>query len=310
MAAISIKTIQFGQWGNAIQISNGVVEAVACIDFGPRIMRYGFVGRENMFFEDKEHNIVNKDDVFAPVGGGEWNIYGGHRLWTSPEVVPRTTYPDNQKVHWKQIENGIVLTPEPEKWNNLQKEIEISMSPVNGEITVIHRVTNVGAWPIEFSPWALSVMAAGGTAIVPQAKRQTGFLANRILSLWDYSKMNDERVYWGDKYILLKQQAAATSPFKFGSNNEAGWAAYYNYGQLFVKTYIHDMQASYPDYGVSFEAYTNSFFLELETLGQLKLVEPNEMVSHDEKWNLFENVDITISNEDVLDSEMNAFIKR
>ena len=26
-------------------------------------------------------------------GGSEWHIYGGHRLWHAPEVMPRTYYP-------------------------------------------------------------------------------------------------------------------------------------------------------------------------------------------------------------------------
>ena len=46
---------------------------IATTDVGPRIIRFGFVGEENEF---KEY-----EDTTGQVGGDEWRIYGGHRLW-------------------------------------------------------------------------------------------------------------------------------------------------------------------------------------------------------------------------------------
>ncbi|WJH34527.1 DUF4380 domain-containing protein [Paenibacillus sp. CC-CFT747] len=144
MGNVTIETITYGRWGRAVRLTNGVVELVASLDFGPRIIRFGFVDGPNFFMEDAEEAIVQQGDHFAPVGGGAWKIYGGHRLWTSPEAVPRSTYPDNDPVEWKEIENGIVLTPPEERWTQLQKEIEVRMEPASGEVTVVHRVTNRG----------------------------------------------------------------------------------------------------------------------------------------------------------------------
>lgn len=311
MSKITVIPATYGQWGNCVAISNGTVELIASLDFGPRIIRYGFVGGENLFFEDKNLAITQQGEAFAPVGGGEWRIYGGHRLWVSPEAIPSTTYPDNDKVSWTVLADGVILKPEVEKWNQLQKEIEIRLSPLNGEVTVIHRITNLSPWAIEFAPWALSVMAPGGKAIIPQVKRGTGagILANRVFSLWPYSKMNDKRVYWGDLFITL-QQDSEMPPFKFGSNNEEGWAAYYLHDNLFVKTYDHNPEATYPDYGVSFEAYTNQFFLELETLGALKSVKSAETVTHQEKWNLYQTANLPITEEVELAQAMESYIRK
>lgn len=102
-----------------------------------------------------------------------------------------------------------MLTPDAETWTHMQKEIEVQMNPDNGEVTIHHRITNMGAWPVMFAPWALSVMAAGGKAIIPQAKRETLTLPNRVLALWPESQMNDHRVYWGERYILLQQDETA-----------------------------------------------------------------------------------------------------
>lgn len=307
MSAVSVKETVYGSWGNCIEISNGIVELLATVDFGPRIIRYGFVGGPNMFKEDTDRTIVNKVDRFSE-SEQEWKIYGGHRLWTSPEALPRTYYPDNERVVWQSLENGVLLTPQAEAWTQLQKQIEVTMDPLSGEVTVEHRIVNLGAWPVEFAPWALSVMAQGGKAIIPQVKRETGLLGNRILALWPYSKMNDSRVYWGEHFILLQQGPGAT-PFKLGTNNENGWAAYYNNKNLFIKYYRHDPKAHYPDFGVSFESYVCDHFLELETIGELRTVQPGETVSHQEVWNLFNNVELPVDDEVRLERELNHYLK-
>lgn len=308
MAGITVKSIKYGSWGNGVELSNGIVDVVATVDIGPRIIRFGFSGEDNMFKEDTGGLIFEKVR-HEPEDEQQWNLYGGHRLWVSPEAMPRTYYPDNDPVAWMPTEHGVILTPPEEKRNRLQKSMEISMDPLSGEVTVIHRVTNTGPWSVEFAVWGLTVMARGGRAIIPQAKRDTGLLGNRILALWPYSKMNDSRVTWGEDFIQLRQETGDT-PFKFGTNNEDGWAAYYNNNNLFVKYYTHLPEAAYPDFGVSFETYVNSHFLELETLGELKPVAPGETVSHTETWNLFRNVELSLDQESKLGQELKHYLKR
>lgn len=303
--AVTVKIVTYGGWGNCIEISNGIVDVVATIDFGPRIIRYGFKGQANMFKEDTDREITHPVEFAG--AGDTWYIYGGHRLWTSPEADPRSYYPDNEPVAWRATESGVVLTPPAEKWNQLQKELEISMDD-SGEVKVVHRVANTGAWTAELSVWALSVMAQGGTAIIPQVKRETGLLGNRILALWPYSRLDDERVTWGNDFFLIRQDSGPT-PFKIGTNNENGWAAYYNEGNLFIKYYKHEEQALYPDFGVSFEAYVNDHFLELESLGTLTALQPGATAIHVETWNLFQNVQLPITDEAHLDEELKHYLK-
>lgn len=308
MGSITVRQIDYDMWGACVQVTNGTVELVATIDKGPRIIRYGFIGGANMFFEDKKDVISSFGEAFEPVGGGKWHIYGGHRLWTSPESIPRTTYPDNEPVAWRATEQGVVLTPPAERWNQLQKEIEIVLDTENGGVTVHHRVTNQGPWGAEFAPWALSVMAPGGTAIVPQATRDAGVLPNRAISLWSYTKMNDERVTWGERFIVLKQ-SDVRHPFKIGTNNEAGWAAYNLGDTLFVKTFPFQPEAKYPDNGVNFEIYTNEHILELESLGELKTVKPGETVSHTETWRLSGNFELpAVADEAEIAKRINAIL--
>src|SRR5664279_5701904 len=85
-----IETVDFGGWPNCIRLSNGEIELIATTDVGPRIIRLGFVGGQNLF-----HNYPS---TLGRIGDREWNNYGGHRLWHAPEVFPRTYAPDNVPV--------------------------------------------------------------------------------------------------------------------------------------------------------------------------------------------------------------------
>lgn len=292
MANVQIETIQHDRWGSCVLLRNGSIELLATLAFGPRIISLAAAGGRNLFFEDTGEEITQSGEAFDPVGGGPWRIYGGHRLWTSPERIPRTTYPDNEPVSWEKTgDSGIVLKSAPERWTQVVKSIEVQLDPDRPEVRLIHRVTNAGAWPIRFAPWALSVMSAGGRSVVPLTGPDTGPLPNRRLVLWPYSRPNDPRISFTEE-ALIADQGEGPSPYKMGINNEAGWAAFSNYGDTFIKRYKPVPGGTYPDFGVSFELYTNSLMTELETLGELQEVESGETVSHEETWQVLKGLDL------------------
>ncbi len=290
MGKVEVKAIQNETWGHCISLSNGIAEVLVTLDFGPRIIRFGMAGKENMLWEDRAGAVALETETHR-FDKGVFRIGGGHRLWTSPEEMPRTYCPDNEKVAWEQIENGVSVWPAEEAWTQIQKEMDIRLEPDSAKLSIIHRVVNQNAWNVKFAPWALTCMAAGGREVIPQPAKETGLLGNRILALWPYARMTDSRVYWGDKYIVLDQDPGKQEAFKLGINNEAGWAAYFNFNALFIKRYAPVENGTYPDFGVSYETYTNQHFLEMETLGELKELKPGEAAEHEEQWLLYDGVE-------------------
>ncbi|HHY82547.1 MAG TPA: DUF4380 domain-containing protein [Clostridiales bacterium] len=282
MPEIRVRETEYMNFGKCVEISNGQADIIITVDVGPRVIRFGFTGRENEFCDNGDFSV--------PVGSDEWRIMGGHRLWHSPEANPRTYSPDNQPVSWETIENGIRVTQKTEPWVQIKKQMDITMAGCCNKVQIIHKLTNENAWPVELSAWGITVMAAGGLEVVPQPRRDTGLLANRLIALWPYSKMNDHRVYWGDRYITLKQDPATKAPFKLGIPNEHGWAAYFNHGNLFIIRFRHVADSPYPDYGVSYETYTTDYMLEMETLSPFTKLEPGATLSHFEQWELIGNV--------------------
>ena len=289
---VRAEEVGYRNWETALRISNDTVHLVVSTEVGPRILFYGFPGKENEFHEVPDHSGLGGDGIFK--------VYGGHRLWVSPEVA-RTYYPDNVPVLVRSNGEGFVFTAPPESeppGTNLQKEIEIRLAETGSRVTVTHRIRNLGKRATRMAPWALSVMAGGGRAILPLPARAP-ISADRlspegVLALWCYTDLADVRWRLGTRYIQLHQAKYPASRFKEqkgGIFNPFGWGAYFRSNHLFVKKASVEKGARYPDSGCNFEVYTDEHSLELETLGPLRSLKPGETAEHTEQWWLFKDIE-------------------
>ncbi len=277
--------IQYNGCKKCLKISDGIIDLVITLDVGPRIVRFGFVGKDNEFKEYSEE--------LAITGGDEFHIFGGHRLWHSPEVTPRTYFPDNTPVKYEDHNGFIRVIPDPEIVNSIQKEIDIEVLEGKAQVRLTHRLRNIGPWAIEFAPWALSVMATEGAAIAPLPPRGThseNLLHNSTMSLWAYTNMADSRWMWGHRFIMLRQNPKAVGPQKIGLSVPDGWVAYARKGHLFVKQFRYQPDAVYPDGGACVEFFNREEMAEVESLGPLTKLQPGEAVEHIEFWSLFDNI--------------------
>ncbi|MDD3726062.1 MAG: hypothetical protein PHI44_02555 [Candidatus Ratteibacteria bacterium] len=247
-------------------------------NIGPRVLKIALK-------ETPDKNLFNiLPDAGVETPDGFWHIYGGHRLWSSPEAMPRSYSMDNEPVKIDAGKEYIRIYGNTEIQNNIQKEIEIRKKGKR-QLCVIHRIKNTGRWNIKLACWALSIMRAGGFAIIPIRRGRKGLLPDRRLSLWPYTDLSDRRLILERDFIFLKQDTDAKSPMKIGTMAYPYWTAYWVDGQLFVKSFIQK-EGEYPDFGCSVEAYTSSAFLELETVGPLREIEPGGYIEHTEIWEI------------------------
>src|SRR5262249_13951670 len=146
---------------NCYKLSNGAVEVIVTTDIGPRIIRYGFPGEDNILAELPDLSV--KTDL------GEWKPYGGHRLWTAPEAMPRSYAPDSSPIEFK-IEgtNTIHLTQPADPKTGIQKEMVVTLDAEGSGVTILHRITNRNFYAIDVAPWALTIMNGGGVTVIPQ----------------------------------------------------------------------------------------------------------------------------------------------
>lgn len=279
-SAVTCRRIAYGGWPNCFRLSDGRTELIVTTDIGPRIIRYSFVGGNNLLKEFA--------DQMGTHGGKAWRIYGGHRLWIAPEDPERTYVPDNKPVPWAWRALTFTVQQPADPITRLAKEIRIRFED-SGRVRILHRITNQGRRIAEFAPWALTAMAPGGEAVFPMepfAPHPRALLPARPLVLWPYTKMNDPRWTWGEKEIRLRQDVNQTEPQKVGFLSQQGWMAYALNRDVFIKRHTHVPGVVYPDMGCNVETFTNDEMLELESLAPLMRLKPGERADHIETWSL------------------------
>lgn len=296
-AEVKVEKTAYAGWPNCYRMTNGEVELIVTTDIGPRVMRYGFVGGRNLFVEFKEQ--------LGKSGETAWQARGGHRLWFAPEDAKDTYALDNTKIAFEISGPGtITLTGNIEPETGLQKQMIITMDPKGSHVRVMHHLKNTGKKARRLAPWALTMMAQGGTAITgfpPRGSHPKDLLPTNTLTMWAYTDLSDPRWKFTSKYLILRQDPKNPRPQKLGHFNPKTWGAYLLGTDLFIKQYAANPSRPYPDMGASYETFTNNQFLEIETVGPLVDLQPGATVDHQEDWTLHRNVKIAAWTDAALD---------
>ena len=277
---------------SCVELTSGKFTLAVTTKVGPRIIG-GFVNKSKNIFR-----VMPSEDLPGCTTG--FKLYGGHRLWHAPEAMPRTYAPDNEPVTVSETVDGIEFSSGIEALTGLEKNISIDALG-NERFRVTHRLINRNQWQIQIAPWALSVMAQGGMAVIPQqhSKKADPFAVDRSLNIWPYTDLRDPRLTIGSDYIFLRQDPKIKRACKIGFNAEEGWVAYVNAGVALVKYFEHFVDAAYPDNGCSVESYSCADFCEIETVAPLYDLEPGETAEHVELWQGLYGLPAITTEEDV-----------
>lgn len=301
MSGIIIQKVAYKGWTNCLKMSNSVIELVITTDVGPRIIYFGYAGQQNELFELEEESGLT--------GGDKFRFYGGHRLWAAPQSAQRTEEVDNVPVPYEQSGNTVYLYPKPNPWTMIKKEIEVTMHPDCDKVTLNHRIINKNVWDIELALWSCTFVAPGGIEIIPLSTSDSLLGPNKTIALWMWSKMNDPKMHWGEKYILGNQFNISGKPrsslpdnpddpcgcwrnaIKLGVNNDKGWSANANHNNLFIVRFDYLKGANYIDRNSSYETFICDYMTEVETLSPLYRLRPDEGAEHKETWELYRNIE-------------------
>lgn len=273
------------------------------LDVGPRILDYRTSSGVNV--------LKNFEEQLGQSGEDSFVIRGGHRVWVAPEDSLITYHWDNQPVTYDRAEDGeVVISSVQDEPIHIQKDLGIRLAESGTRTVIRHRVTNLGGEPLRLATWGLTVMPEGGMAIIPQpplGSHPEDLLPNRGIILWPYTDLSDPRWRLGTKFWLLAQ--ADMLPTKMGIAHRERWVAYLNGDTLFVKTFAYVEGEEYPDGGCNFEAFTNPEMLEIESLGPMRTLAPNDSAEHFETWHVFSGFDpVEITSEDQLADWLQPFL--
>lgn len=295
-----IEKIAWKGWTNCYRLTNGDVELIMTADVGPRVMRYAYVGGDNLFLEiESELGGVNEPT---------WKLRGGSRLWVGPEDdSPRTYAVDNSPCEVHKVGGVLTVTSPVEPASGLQKRISLKVARKGSKVEVTHSLHNAGRKAQLLAPWVLAMMRPGGVGITgfpPRGTHPEVLQPTNPLVMWAFSDLSDKRWRYTQKYLILKQDPKQRSPQKLGHFNPKTWGAYLWRDTLFLKQYTADPAQTYPDMGCSYETFTNADVLEIETLGPLTKLKPGDWLHHTEHWSLHRQIAIPRWDDATLDGAL------
>ena len=254
---------------DSYRLVHGDAEMIVVTQFGPRILSLS-VGGENLLFEDD-----------GKLQRGDWLIYGGHRVWVSPETE-QTYAPDNAPCEAVVEGETLLVTGPANPDTKLRPALRIS---AEGERFVVDNlITNTGEMVQTGGVWALTCVAPTGKVCFPWGRP----------GAWHLKKI----VYWNNwsthtSDVTSRQWRPGPDLFvidptgeegKVGTANYEGWIALSRPDATFIKTFEHIEGATYPDDNCSMEAYTCDLFIEMETLSPSVTFYPGETTGHREHW--------------------------
>ena len=287
---MEIKEIEFENYGKCVQITNGIISAAVTIDFGPRIISFGFYGGENLLYTDPERKYAVAAGKDVPFGenSSAFYYYGGHRLWLNPRRPGQSIYPDNSAVVYSILPDGVAFLAPKQKTTDLQAGFEIIMGEDASDIMVVHTAKNCSKEEQTCGLWPITMVKPGGIVILPQNTDGSDLgHPNRSVVLWPETNIRDSRVFFGNRFITIRHEAGNEIPFKIGTNNVLGWMVYVCHDFTIMKRYVHTPQAVYPDFGCSSEVRLRSDFVELQSLSPLFRIESNAGIKHVENLSIF-----------------------
>lgn len=299
-----IEKTEWGGWPNCYRMTNGEVELIVTSDIGPRIMRYGFVGGQNL--------LKVYDAQSGQSGESKWQLRGGHRLWVAPEDWVQTYAPDNVPAEIA-IDGEVLTATSPiEPSTGLRKQISVRLAGTGTDVEVVHRLQNTLPFAIRIAVWAVTMFpehCIGITGFPPRRPHAEVLAPSNPLIMWAFTDLRDPRWTFLEKYLVLRQDPAQKAHTKLGHFNRDTWGACLLNNELFFKRYSATSPGLYPDMGCSFEAFTCSAMLELETLGPITTVEPGQWLEHVENWALYRKIDVQTLTDESLDAVLFPILK-
>ena len=268
--------IEYKNFGKCVQFEENGMIVMVTIDVGPRIIYFGNK-KNNILKEDLERKVQVYNDAYKD----NWYLYGGHRLWKSPENIC-TYVADNKPVSYRLNEYGGRFISNIDPKFDYILDIGIKKNNVYIENTIVSKSKNIES----IAAWALTVMDIGGELTVNLNKKMDDLNPQQNLVIWPYTDIYDERIKISKEKLII-QQKSGLEPLKLGLFLNTPEAEYSLKGIRFkCKFKEENTTGKYGDFMSNMEIYTSGDILEIEGLSSMRDLKCGESVTLYEEWSL------------------------
>lgn len=272
--SLAIERTAFGRWGDAYRITLGDAEMIVVTEMGPRILSLTAGGGPNLLFVDDDLTVSR------PTGDDMWFIYGGHRVWVSPESEASYA-PDNTPCHVEVSESGIDVLAAVDPYSRLQKRLTIGAC--GRRFVVTSAIRNRGDALFLGAAWAVTCVVPAGVIAFPWGSGGCWDLKSiTYWNRWMEHRSDVTSTQWTPGPDLFRVTPTGEEG-KVGTNSPEGWVAICRDDATFAKSRAW-APGDYPDGGCSLEVYTCEQFVELESLSPLQYLYPGTEVAQEELW--------------------------
>ncbi len=271
---LQIEQTEFLGWREAYRLRLGEAAMVVVTEVGPRILSLSVGDGPNLLFVDQETAGQGQGDA-------DFNVYGGHRVWVSPETA--STYaPDNASCQVNVSDDGLTVIAPVAPQTGLRKRLTVLAQ--DDRFVVEQGVLNTGDAVYPGAVWALTCVVPRGVVVFPWGRRGSWDLKKIVYwNKWMGHSSDVNSLQWEPGPDLFNVVPTGEEG-KVGSNSPEGWVALCRDDATFVKSYAWVPNARYPDEDSSLQVYTCAQFIEMETLGPLTTFYPGQEVVHREVW--------------------------
>jgi hypothetical protein len=280
-AKVTVTRTNYHGWLEAYVMSNGKVAAVIVPAIG-RVMQFGFVGEEGVFWENRELDGRVADGHLITWAAKDWVNFGGDKAWPSPEAdwnafTSRKGWrPPPAFDGWAadvRIRGGsLTLVTASDPFYGTIAERRIQLHSSRAEMTITTTFKREKGEPAWIGIWVITQLKEPAGLFAPVPKKSI----------------------FPEGFTLLGQGPPPSLQFTNGlialtRNPKAAHKIGLDAGSLLWVGEKHSLRidsprerkGQYPDKGSSAEIYTSADplpYIELETLGPLHLMKPGDKI--------------------------------
>lgn len=280
-AKVTIHSTNYHGWPDALIMGNGEVEVVIVPAIG-RVMQFGFVGEEGVFWENRALDGKVVDATTDAWRKGEWVNLGGDKTWPAPEGEwSRFT----QRQGWRPPpafdglpatarieEREVVLTSAIDPFYGLRAQRRLKLHASKPVLTITTTYERLSGDPAKIGVWVITQLKSPIGVFAPVPVKSIFAQGHTLLGKDSPPDLKSE-----DGLLSLKRHRQAA--YKIGL--DAGTLVWVGARHALRIDAPRVAKAEYPDQGSSTEIYTNPDplpYVELETLSPLHLLKAGDKI--------------------------------